>query len=146
MLFIHYSWREILVTVNTLINGNEPKSFLLATLLSSQVMTLIVTLTSSLILFIYFSTLKWVDINIIESGRITGDKVVTSGSSAVCRFVICITWHLLQILKWYFDISVSGSLWCFCVQIKKDSWKFKRNYKFLVNFYLQKSDQQQKIF
>jgi len=31
------------------------------------------------------STLKWVDIHIIQSGRITGDKVVTSGKTAVCR-------------------------------------------------------------
>ena len=42
-----------------------------------------------MILFIYCSTLKWVDIHNIQSGRIKGDKVVTSGKTAVCRFVIC---------------------------------------------------------
>jgi len=31
------------------------------------------------------STLKWVDIHNIQSGRIKGDKVVTSGKTAVCR-------------------------------------------------------------
>ena len=68
-----------------IINGNEPK-FSVTSLLSFHVMTLI---GSSLILFIYCSTLKWVDIHIIQSGRITGDKVVTSGKIAVCRFVSC---------------------------------------------------------
>ena len=72
-----------------IINGSEEKEkFSVASLLSYQVMTLIAT-CCSLILFIYCSTLKWVDIHNIQSGRIKGDKVVTSGKTAVCRFVIC---------------------------------------------------------
>lgn len=73
-----------------IINGNEQKEkFSVGSLLSYQVMTLIATSSSPLILFIYCSTLKWVDINIIQSGRIKGDKVITSGKTAVCRFVFC---------------------------------------------------------
>ena len=92
-----------------IINGSEEKEkFSVASLLSYQVMTLIAT-CCSLILFIYCSTLKWVDIHNIQSGRIKGDKVVTSGKTAVCRFVIC------KMLNVTFDKNVKNDVMTFYV-------------------------------
>ena len=36
----------------------------------------------------YLSTLHWVDVALVQSGRVAADKVVTVADSAVCRSVM----------------------------------------------------------
>ena len=37
---------------------------------------------------LYCSTLHWVDVALVQSGRVAADKVVTVADSAVCRSVM----------------------------------------------------------